>query len=164
MNPKTHRPTPFGKVLFAALLAACNATTGNLPDQGVVDAAVHLDLVGSGCSGTETFRAAQTAMLSSCGGGPRSCHQSSPFAGNLDLTTANAYASLVGVPASIASTKLRVRPQDPGGSFLMQKLTNMQAQNEGLPMPQGEGILWHLPDPTALSVLRCWITVGAPNN
>jgi hypothetical protein len=60
--------------------------------------------------------------------------------------------------------KQRVAPGDPLGSFLTQKLTNKQGPTEGAPMPQGEGILWHPPDPENLRKLECWILEGAPNN
>jgi hypothetical protein len=122
------------------------------------------DLAGSPCTSADTFQAAQKAMLSSCGGAPRTCHVDSPYSGSLDLKTSDAYASLVGVPAAIAPGKLRVKPLDPDGSFLVQKLTDMLQASEGQPMPLGEGIKWHPPDPTALTVLRCWIALGAANN
>ena len=123
------------------------------------------DIAGSHCTGNDTFHAAQAAMLNSCGGGgPFNCHSRAPFGGNLDLTSANAYASLVNVHASIAPNKLRVKPGDPDNSFLVQKLTNKQAKNEGGPMPQGEGIQWQPPSPDKLNTLRCWILRGAPND
>ncbi len=164
----TMRKAPIlGKLRVAALFfaASTGCDGGNSSGSGNGDMEVRLDLLGSSCTSADTFKAAQTAMLSSCGGGgPRQCHGTSPYSGNLDLTTANAYHSLVGVAASIAPSKLRVKPQDPDGSFLVQKLTDKLQASEGQPMPLGEGILWHAPDPTALAVLRCWITLGAPNN
>jgi hypothetical protein len=155
------------KALVALLFSACNGGPQGLQgDGGDMDMMRRLDLAGSPCTSADTFTAAQKAMLSSCssGGGPRACHDSSPFSGDLDLTTAHAYASLVGVAASIAPTKLRVKPQDPDDSFLIQKLTDNLQGSEGQPMPLGEGIKWRAPDPTALSTLRCWIALGAQNN
>jgi hypothetical protein len=123
----------------------------------------HPDLAGLNCQGNETFQAARAAMLNSCGGYP-SCHMQAIFAGNLDLTDAHAYQDLVNAAASIAPAKLRVKPGDPDGSFLVQKLTNTLGNNEGGPMPRNEGIPWRAPDPAKLSVLKCWIAQGAKNN
>ena len=145
-------------------LAAPNSDAG--PPDARNDSGDHPpDLAQANCQGNETFKAAQAAMLGSCGGfGPMACHSRSPFGGDLDLTPANAYATLVNVRAALAPAKLRVKPGDPDASFLVQKLTNMQAQGEGNPMPQGEGIQWRAPDPAKLNVLRCWIARGAPND
>jgi hypothetical protein len=121
------------------------------------------DLAGLHCQGNETFQAARAAMLATCGGFP-SCHMASPFAGTLDLTAAHAYQDLVDVAASIAPTKRRVKPGDPDGSFLVQKLTDTQGADEGAPMPRGEAIRWQPPDPAKLAILKCWIAAGAQNN
>jgi hypothetical protein len=119
------------------------------------------------CDGGETFKAAQTAMLAGCGGGGLfSCHDPAPYQGNLDLSPAHQYTSLVGVPATYAPAKPRVRPCDVLGSFLVQKLTDTQNTDAGErePMPKGEAIQWRPPDPERLRVLECWIQRGAPND
>lgn len=114
----------------------------------------------AGCAGDETFTAARTAMLSNCAG--MGCHGGAPFAGGLDLRAASAHKSLVNVAASGAPAKLRVKPGDPEGSFLFQKLTNTQDVDEGNPMPSS--LAWQEPDAARLDVLRCWILRGAPND
>jgi hypothetical protein len=123
------------------------------------------DLGPLNCTGNETFTAAQQAMLSSCGAvGSLGCHGRAPFSGRLDLTTANAYSSLVNVASDIAPNKLRVKPGDPNNSFLVEKLTNTQGAYEGDPMPQTDTGQWLVPAQDKLNVLRCWIQRGAPNN
>jgi hypothetical protein len=161
MSWKTSTAPILAEMLVAFLFSACMGVSEG--PQGA-DMQVRHDLTGSPCTSADTFKAAQAAMLSSCGNGPRQCHTTSPYANNLDLTTADAYANLVGITAVDAPTKLRVKPQDPDGSFLVQKLTNNLQASEGQPMPIGEAIMWRPPDPTALNVLKCWITLGALNN
>lgn len=153
--------------LIGALLlaASCGDTsTGNnaQPDMSTaaVDSAVGAGPDLAGCTGNETFAAARTAMLSGCTA--VQCHGSAPFAGGLDLRASNAYKSLVGVDSNNAPGKPRVAPGDPEGSFLYQKLTNTQGQDEGAPMPSS--INWSAPDEQKLNVLRCWILKGAAND
>lgn len=124
------------------------------------------DFGGSACKGDETFQQARTVMFKGCSGfGQFACHGRMPFDGGLDLTAANAYKALVGVPATIAPTKLRVQPGNSAASFVVQKLTNTQGANEGGPMPDPvEGLKWSPPDPAKLAIVRCWIENGAQNN
>jgi hypothetical protein len=151
MIPARRTPTRapiLAQLVVAFLFPACGM--GSTADNNHSPADLGApDLAGSPCTSADTFQAAQKAMLSSCGGAPRTCHVDSPYSGSLDLKTSDAYASLVGVA---------------GRSFLVQKLTDMLQASEGQPMPLGEGIKWHPPDPTALTVLRCWIALGAANN
>jgi hypothetical protein len=105
-------------------------------------------------------------ILGGCSGfGPFSCHGRTPFQAGLDLTATHRYTSLVNVPSMTNPAKLRVKPGDPLGSFLTQKLTNTQGPNEGGAMPQPvEGIIWHPPPPETVRILECWIEQGAQNN
>ena len=129
-----------------------------------------------GSTGGATFQNVQAQVLDYC-----SCHGSgggTPFAGGsgggvggLDLSPANAWASLVNVPATIAPSKLRVVPGDPAHSFLYQKLTgNMPADgSEGQPMPELRAKPTHpatpalLPD-AQLQLVHDWIAAGALND
>ncbi len=173
------------RILFsciAILAASCSgpASTDPLADGSTSDGASSVtdlggsrDLAGSAgdlghfnCTGQETFQQARTAMLSGCSGfGQFTCHTKTPYSGGLDLNATKAYQNLVNVPASIAPTKLRVKPGDPRNSFIVQKLTNTQGPTEGNPMPDPvEGLMWQPPDPMKLLVLECWIQNGALNN
>jgi hypothetical protein len=180
-----HWPRPLVALLALGLCACGSTPIEAVPDAGSSDArprdlsvevqdlshedpgdaAVALDSSVAGCDDTDTFTAAQTAMLTGCAGlGPMSCHSRDPLAGGLDLTAANAYASLVGVDAVASPGKKRVVPFHPEQSFLVDKLTNNLTVDEGNPMPQGEGIMWRAPDPARLHVLECWIARGAAND
>ncbi len=121
-----------------------------------------------GCDAGVTFTEVLATNLNSCGsstgGVLRGCHQVSPPAGSLDLRPQAAWRSLVGVPATMATNKVRVVPGRPLDSFLYQKLTNALGPDEGKPMPQGEGIMWHPPADAELARLRCWVDRGAPND
>jgi hypothetical protein len=149
-----------------------DAATSGGPDDAAVSGGDDLATVSNAwdlgpmhCTGSETFTQAQAALLSGCGGfGPMSCHQRAPFAGGLDLRTANAWAALVNVTATIAPAKLRVKPGDADDSFLVEKLTDTMGAQEGDPMPKGEAIMWSPPDPAKLNTLRCWIANGAKND
>lgn len=156
-----------GALAFATLVplgAGCGGgSTGGTPMDAATGQTVDMAQSGpdlAGCTGKETFAAARTAMLSNCSG--MGCHSAAPFAGGLDLRAANAHKNLVGVMAQAAPEKLLVKPGDPEGSFLYQKLTNTQDVSEGSPMPGG--LAWQEPDGAKLDVLRCWILRGAAND
>ena len=78
------------------------------------------------------------------------------------LGASEAYANLVGVPASNmaahAAGLLRVAPGDPDGSFLIRKLEGALTADEGTPMPQAGA---RLPQ-DRIDLLRRWIAAGAP--
>ena len=125
------------------------------------------DDAGITCDGGETFTVVDPLLFGGCTGfGQFSCHGRSPFEAGLNMTAGNPYSSLVGVPSTTNPSKLRVKPGDPLGSFVVQKLTNTQnPATEGGPMPQPvEGLMWHPPDPESLRQLECWIVSGAQNN
>jgi hypothetical protein len=119
------------------------------------------------CDGGETFTVVDPLLFGGCTGfGQFSCHGRTPFEAGLVMTAGNHYSSLVGVPSTTNPSKLRVKPGDPLGSFVVQKLTNTQnPATEGGPMPQAvEGLMWRPPDPENLRLLECWIVQGAQNN
>jgi hypothetical protein len=132
----------------------------------------------------------QNIFAVSCAVSP--CHntQSSSIAGYLDLSSANAYASLVGtngkgapIPAQAvnmaaeaadagnASTldgelvasdagMLLVDPGNPGNSFLLLKVTPGLPPQYGLQMPQVGALLTQ----SELNAIGEWIDAGAPMN
>ncbi len=83
------------------------------------------------------------------------CHGSPTFAGGgLNLSDADAsFASLVGVASTGNAAILRVAPNDPDGSYLIQKLEG----NAGAQMPLGGQPL----DPADIAEIRQWILDGA---
>lgn len=83
------------------------------------------------------------------------CHVGANAPQGLRLDAANSYGALVGVASSEAPNVLRVRPGDPGGSYLVQKLEGRAAV--GARMPLGESAL---PEAT-IQVIRQWISDGA---
>jgi len=92
------------------------------------------------------------------------CHGGSPGQGNLDLTDANAYANLVGVPSSINPPIDRVEPGDHTLSVLFDKLragsTMTLPAFGGSPMPSGGTPL----TPDHLEAIELWIRGGAPED
>lgn len=110
-----------------------------------------------------TFTNVKSKVFVSCGG-PIGCHLRGPFGGGLDLSSANAYSSLVGVEAKLAPGQLRVRPYAANVSFLYQKLTNTLTASQGSPMPKSEGGMWTSLSKTKLSLVSRWIDAGALNN
>jgi hypothetical protein len=95
------------------------------------------------------------------------CHDAASKTGNLDLSPANAYRSLVGVEPNNENARqdklLRVKPSDPYKSFLFVKLdsANLHASDGyGSVMPLGSRPV------TAgqLEFVKQWIAGGAPKN
>lgn len=88
-----------------------------------------------------------------------SCHSSANQAGGLSLADGESFGELVGVDAQIAPTKKRVFAGNPTTSFIIQKLEDGQAGNEGDRMPPGSAI-----GQATIDVVRQWIQDGAANN
>lgn len=125
---------------------------------------------GSAGSGQATFTQVKAVVFGSCAGsgapGPMTCHGSAPYQGNLDLFSDGAFTNLVGVPADIDGTLIRVIPGDPENSFLYRKLINDLPQDLSLgdPMPMGEAIMWSELPSDQIQLLYDWIAAGAENN
>lgn len=83
------------------------------------------------------------------------CHAGGSAPQGLRLDAANSYALLVGVPSTEVPSLLRVKPGDPDGSYLIQKLEGHAAV--GAQMPFGGP---PLPADT-IAVIRQWISDGA---
>jgi hypothetical protein len=102
--------------------------------------------------------------------GSSSCHQGMGAQGKLDLTSATAYASLVGAPSQIDSSRTLVVPGDPQASYLMLMLHAFEPSAAIPPgvappasigyMPQGNGTLCC----QKLDAIDRWITAGANND
>jgi len=84
------------------------------------------------------------------------CHVGANAPQGLRLDAANSYASLVGVPSSEQPSTLRVKPGDPGASYMVQKIEGRAAVGARMPLGQPA-----LPDAT-IQAIRQWITDGAP--
>jgi hypothetical protein len=139
------------------------------PDAAAPDAAV-ADAGGGGggggpCATTPHFSRVMSDVVMIRCGGPINCHRGGHIlGGGLDLNDENAWASLVNVPAVANPAKVRVVPGDVEGSFLWQKLNDTQTEDEGAPMPNGDGIRWQQLPPAQLELVRCWIAGGAQND
>jgi hypothetical protein len=83
------------------------------------------------------------------------CHAGAGAPQGLRLDATNSYALLVGVPSNEVPAVLRVKPGDPGNSYLVQKLEGHAAV--GARMPFGGPYL----DDATIAVIRQWITDGA---
>ena len=78
----------------------------------------------------------------------------------LNLTEGNAYNSLVNVASPVKAGAIRVIPGDPENSYLIHKLEG-RSTIAGLRMPRTSGPF--LTD-GQITVLKRWISIGAPNN
>ena len=85
------------------------------------------------------------------------CHNNADGAGHLDLTTANAYASLVGVNAYKDATQTRVLPGDADHSFLYKVITEGD-ENVGYSHP---GLFTEEQYSVFLDIIKSWINGGA---
>ena len=87
-----------------------------------------------------------------------SCHLTGQEDGNLALTKALSYDSIVNKP-SIESDLLRVKPGEPEKSYLLLKLEgrHLDTGGSGARMPFGGAPL----DAISISMIRTWIAEGA---
>ena len=83
------------------------------------------------------------------------CHAGGGAPQGLRLDATSSYDLLVGVPSNEQPSTLRVKPGDPGNSYLIQKLEGHAAV--GARMPLGGPYL----DQATIDVIRQWITDGA---
>jgi hypothetical protein len=98
------------------------------------------------------------------------CHGAEPADDvDMDLRRAGAYRELVGKAAEQRQGALRVKPFDPDGSFLVDKLTGRLQGHDGKRMPLDPATGATI-DPSPLpagfvdGVLVPWIAAGAENN
>jgi len=141
-RPLVRALTGCATLVAAALVASCGSGNG----------------MGSGGEGsgplTATFSSIQanvfTPICATCHAGA-----SAPHGLRLD---SNSYALLVGVPSAEEPSILRVKPNDPDNSYLVQKIQGTAAS--GVQMPAG---MPALPQAT-IDTIRQWITNGATND
>ena len=90
------------------------------------------------------------------------CHLTGSEAGNMALHPAGAYASLVNVKSIEATTLMRVKPGDPGNSYMIAKLegTHVEKGGKGARMPFGAAPL----PPEQIDLIKAWIKAGATKN
>ena len=84
------------------------------------------------------------------------CHKGASPAGEMSLEL-DAYDDIVDVASMQNPTKVRVKPADPAGSYLMDKLTGTAAA--GIEMPPGAPL-----SEERLDLIRRWIAAGAPDD
>ena len=90
-----------------------------------------------------------------------SCHRGAAPAGSLSLEPTRSYAALVNVPAVAAcTTQLRVKPGDPDGSVLIQRMIGTSC-GQRMPVPE---TTYFDRVPEELAIIRTWIQNGAPEN
>jgi hypothetical protein len=137
-------------VLLVLLTAACDESlrefAGPTPDLEPTFSSIQRDI----------FNATDSAGRPACTG----CHNAFGARINgLNLADSTAYSVLVNVASVGKPTAIRVRPGDPEGSYLIQKIEGAPGI-VGVRMPQTPPYL------TAgqIAIIRRWIELGAPNN
>ena len=137
-----------GLLALALALAACGGS-----DRAAVDASVPpVDAPQIAClsSATVSFKTDVAPLIGHCSG--EACHGLGRF-----LTWP--YQALVNMPADCNDGRVIVKPGDPGGSYLVEKLL-------GTAMCRGERMPLRgtpLPD-ASMATIEAWICQGAPNN
>ncbi len=148
--------SPKGKVKALAVKGSTCPSSGALCDHpGSLADACTVDGACTRRQGIRSFKSVQRVLTSSCA--LSSCHSTLARQGALVLESEDvSYKSLVNHPAALpeAAGRLRVKPGDPDGSFLIQKL---RGQGPGLAMPNS-GVA--LPDPV-VQMIADWIQRGA---
>jgi hypothetical protein len=149
-GPNDSRPLACGLRLLArgAGLAACALAASSCGSGSGYGSASG----GGGGAVTATFSSIQANVFTPvCA----TCHSGASAPHGLRLDSNNSYALLVGVPSDEQPSFLRVKPNDPDNSYLVQKIQGTAASGER--MPAG---LPALPQAT-IDAIRQWITSGA---
>jgi hypothetical protein len=156
MNSRqSYRSLPFrGAVAFCALLAAACAGNG----AGLDANGQPLVPGGSGPPPLSAdFESIQENIFTPiCS----VCHAGGGAPEGLRLDAANSYNLLVGVPSAEVPSLLRVKPGDPGNSYIIQKLEGTAAVGARMPFgcPNTQPCL----TASTIAFIRQWITNGAP--
>jgi hypothetical protein len=86
------------------------------------------------------------------------CHDTLGRQENQILVAGQAYANIVNRPSTQMPQLMRIRPNDPAGSYLYRKVTGAGINGERMPQ-------FGLPLPDAqVRLIRDWIRRGAPND
>ncbi len=86
------------------------------------------------------------------------CHGAEEARAKLNLSAATAFKALVGTPSQQVPTLARVKPGDPGSSYLWQKVQHTAAKGKGMPKTMFGSKKLSDPD---LDLIRKWIEAGA---
>jgi hypothetical protein len=140
-----------GLVLLSITIAGCDEKlsdlTGPTPDLEPTFSSIQ----------REIFESSDSSGRPAC----VTCHKGGlpflPF--SMNLTSASAYANLVGVASREKPSVLRVAAGDPENSYLVHKLENSHSI-VGAQMPLNGPYL----SQGQIDVIRRWIEIGAPNN
>jgi mono/diheme cytochrome c family protein len=110
----------------------------------------------------DSFAAIQTVIFDGRGCSSSSCHRSPGAAAATDLSSGNAYNSIVDVTARSGGGLKRVLPGDADNSYLYRKVavktTPGSFSVSGSPMPLNSSVL----SSDELAALAAWIDAGAP--
>jgi hypothetical protein len=147
------------RALFLAVLLAAGGCAGNggLPATGTGGGGGG---GGGGDGSTVSFASIQQEIFDNdCTSS--ACHSSATRAGGMSLEAGEAYDNLVNVmpdnPVAAAAGLMRVTPDHPERSFLIDKLTDQLSAGEGSPMPLGGIPLGS----EQIDMIRTWIANGA---
>jgi hypothetical protein len=104
------------------------------------------------------FEATDSSGRAACTG----CHNAgrAAFTAGLNLSRETAYAALVGARSTQKPELMRVAPGDPDSSYLIHKLEG-HSDIVGQRMPRTSGPFL---TEGQITILRRWITIGAPND
>ena len=156
--------TRIASIMLVFAVGACGGTRAvetTIADAGI-DARSNDPSLGSGGSSdplglgdASTAHRVTLLFATTCAGGPESyCHGS--HAGGLALILTPDGGDVIGVPSLEDPTLLRVKPGDPTHSYVVRKV-EADGGVDGGRMPLGAPY-----DPRVESLLRAWITDGAP--
>ena len=114
---------------------------------------------GDGCPDLVVSFAADIEPMLDSGCAGMGCHSVPAPSAGLNLSSGQSYDALVGVSSNQCNDRLLVAPGDPGASYLVDKLRNIDLCF-GTLMPKG-GAAWSEED---IQAVEAWICDGAPEN
>jgi hypothetical protein len=136
------------------LLAACAGDGTGLDENGNPLGS------GGGDAAVSLSRDVQPILTANCA--LSGCHAGSNAVLGQNLSSGQAYASIVNVTSQEAAPLKRVLPFFPDSSYLVHKIQGTQGTvgGSGGRMPLGGAPL----SEAQIAIIRAWITAGAPNN
>lgn len=146
--------------IVTLVLAGCGAGTGEGLDQNGRPAGGASGGAGGHfappVAGLEPTLASIQANVLSVNCAVPGCHGGAAAQQGLRMDPGFSYGNLIGVPSPRDPNLIRVIPDEPDSSFIIQKLEGKQTLGDQ--MPQGGP---YLPQST-IDVIRQWIAIGAP--
>lgn len=128
--------------------ATCDAPTDTAVDTAETDPPID-----TGIEPGEEWCLVQDVLAARCA----SCHRPAQLQAGLDLET-DPYAALVNIVSPAHPSRTYVVPYDPDASFLVIKVEDTQAADEGARMPTLTPL-----GPVYIDAMRAWIAAGAPS-